>query len=82
MYTLLNASAGFQRKVISNWKAFLYTFPLIIAELILLMIFTIVDPPLQTEELGFGEGLGYQVVSCEHNSHAFLIVQMIFTCTL
>jgi hypothetical protein len=82
MSTLLNASIGFQRKVISNFQAFLYTFPLIMIEFILLFIASMVDPPRQTEKLGVGDGLGSQVVTCQQKTNIFFIIQSLYNGTI
>jgi hypothetical protein len=78
MVLLLNASTGFQRKVMTNFQTFLWTLPLMLMEMILLALVSILDPPRRYEELGVGEGIGTQVTSCQHNSSVFFIVQTIF----
>jgi hypothetical protein len=82
MATLLNASIGFKRKVISNAQAFLYTFPFIMIEFILLLIVSRVDPPRQTEKLGVGDGLGSQVVTCQQKTNMFFIIQSLYNGTI
>jgi hypothetical protein len=78
MAKLLNASETFRRTIVTNFQAFLLCLPLIVAELILLSIVSIVDPPRQYEELGVGEGIGYQVVQCKQTSTAFFYTQIVF----
>jgi hypothetical protein len=75
---LLNASGSFRRTSVTNKKAFLLCLPIVVVELILLAIVSIVDPPHQSEELGVGEGIGYQVVQCKQTSRAFFYVQILF----
>ena len=78
MAKLLSAPTGFQRGQINNLQAFLLTLPLVAIEILLLTIFSIVDPPQQTELLGVGDGIGLQQVTCSQNSNAFFITQTIF----
>jgi hypothetical protein len=78
MATILNASRGFKRSMISNFTAFLYTLPLVFVQLVMLLIFSLVDPPRQTEELGVGVGIGVQQITCEHQTNAFFITQVVF----
>jgi hypothetical protein len=79
MSRILTASVGFRRVKISHAQACLYTLPLVIAEIILLAIFTIVDPPYPREELGVGNddgSIGVQQITCEHKTNAFFITQL------
>lgn len=78
MSQLLTAPRGFQRSNVKYIQTLLYTLPLIGIEILILLIFTIIDPPIQTETLGFGTGLGVQQVTCETKTNAFFIVQLIF----
>lgn len=81
MHSILKASAGFRRVKISHYQALLYTLPLCIMEIIILVIFTIVDPPIPRETLGVGNddgSIGVQQIICEHNSIAFFITQLTF----
>jgi hypothetical protein len=78
MAKLLNASETFRRTIVTNFQAFLLSIPLILAEVILLSIVSLVDPPRQYDELGVGEGIGYQVIQCKQNSIIFFYVQVIF----
>ena len=78
MARLLTAPSGFQRSQLNNTQAFLYTLPLILIEMIILTIFSIVDPPQQTELLGVGEGIGVQQVTCTQQTNAFFITQVTY----
>jgi hypothetical protein len=75
MAKLLNASAGFKRTNVTNYQAMLYMLPFIGFEISLLTVFSIVDPPRQTEVLGVGVGIGVQQVTCEHKSSSFYVAQ-------
>jgi hypothetical protein len=80
MRRILTASVGFRRVKISHWVAFTYTIPMVVLEVIILMIFTIVDPPLPREELGVGNNdsssVGVQQIICTHNSKVFFLLQI------
>jgi hypothetical protein len=78
MAKLLNASESFRRTNVTNFTACLLCLPIVVAELMLLSIFSIIDPPRQSEELGVGEGIGYQVVQCKQTSRAFFYIQILF----
>ena len=81
MYQLLEASATYKRIRITNLQAFFYTLPLVLAETLILVIFTIADPPRPVEELGVGNnygGIGVQQIVCAQNSNAFLYTQLVF----
>jgi hypothetical protein len=80
MYKLLHASSQFRRVSVTNLKAMLYTLPIIVAELVILTGFSIVDPPRAVEDLGesvveFGQ---IQSVTCQHETNAFLQTQASF----
>jgi hypothetical protein len=73
MSQLHSASVGFRRVNMNHSKALLYTIPLILSEIIILITFTFFDPPKQVEELN-----EFQQVLCEQNSSAFFITQLVF----
>lgn len=76
MYRLQKASAGFKRVNMSHLKALLVTLPIILVEVIILTIFSFIDPSQITETLGVGNNsFEYQQVLCEQSSNAFFIVQ-------
>jgi hypothetical protein len=83
MSMLLNASKRFRRVQLTNYQAFLFTLPLIVVEIVILVIFSLIDPPRQTEMLGIGDGIGVQSVSCGTKSNAYFYTQLAFdgTCT-
>lgn len=79
MHRLLAASAGFKRMNVGHRKAFLYSLPIILLEAILLMMFSLVDPPRAVEDLNSGEsGFGVQEILCAQQNNSFLITQVIF----
>jgi hypothetical protein len=67
---------------VTNFQAFLYTLPLVLIELFILLLFSIVDPPRQKELLGVGDGIGVQQLTCTHETSSFFITQMVFNGTL
>lgn len=78
MYRLFNAAAGFQRINVTHYQAALMTLPVVIAELILLTIFSFVDPPRQVESIEIDGGFAVQRLVCEQETRAFFIVQVIY----
>lgn len=66
---------------LTNLQAWIYTLPLVIIELVILTIFTFIDPPLETEILGHGSTnvyYGVQHITCETETNAFFITQFIY----
>jgi hypothetical protein len=78
MYKLLNATTGFQRVNVSYLQAIMYTLPIIIVELTILMIFSFVDPPRQGETFGSANEGDLVHITCEQNSSAFFITQLVY----
>jgi hypothetical protein len=87
MYRLL--TYGVQRTNLNHFQTFLLTLPLILMEITILLVFTFIDPPEQTEYLGTGtkndnlNGMtqmhnAYQQVTCEHRTNTFFITQFVF----
>ena len=72
MFKLIKAATGFQRVNVTHVQAFLYTLPIILVEVCILLVFTFVDPPLPADKLGVGEGVGEQQITCERETDAFL----------
>ena len=67
-----------QRVKISHRKAFLMTLPLVFAQVIILLIFSFVDPSKSHEEISMTGGNVQQRVTCSHDTNALFIVQMFF----
>jgi 7 transmembrane sweet-taste receptor of 3 GCPR len=78
MHKLLTTPNPKDRAQLNNFQAFLYTLPAIAIELLILTVFSLADPPRQTELLGVGEGIGEQQISCTHQSNAFMITQIVY----
>jgi hypothetical protein len=75
-------SPTLRRVQVSNSQACVYTLPLIVIESLILLLFSLVDPPHPKEILGVGDGIGVQQITCTHNTSSFFITQMIFHGTL
>lgn len=72
MYKLVGSSQ-IRRNTISNLQAAMYTLPMIIAQTILLVVFTFVDPPRPTEYTQQNEGeIVYGVVCDTETNVAFI----------
>lgn len=67
-----------QRVKISHRKAFLMTLPLVFAQVIVLFIFSFVDPSSAKEEITMTGGNVEQRIVCAHDTNALFIVEMIF----
>lgn len=75
MYRLTQAS--FRRTTITNTQAALYTLPPIVAQVIILLVFTFVDPPKPTEIIEADEAGFTRHIVCESETDAFFIVQIV-----
>lgn len=78
MYRLFRAAAGFKRKSLTHFQAWLMTMPIAAVQLLILMIVSFVDPPRQTEYLEVEGGFASQHLICEHDTNVFLAVQLTF----
>jgi hypothetical protein len=67
-----------RRKSISNTQAAVYTLPMILMQVAILITFTFVDPPQQTEQIENVDGVIVQSIVCEADTDAFFIVQLVF----
>ena len=67
-----------RRKAISNTQAALYTLPLILVQVTILIIITFLDPPKQKEIIEDNDGVIIQRVVCAADSNAMLIVEVVF----
>jgi 7 transmembrane sweet-taste receptor of 3 GCPR len=75
MYRL--TQAAFKRATITNAKAAMYTLPLIVLQVVILTIFSVVDPPRPTEIIEL-DGSATRRIVCEANTDAFFIVEIVF----
>jgi hypothetical protein len=74
----ISARGVIERPALSNCTAMLYTIPLIVTQLFILIVFSIVDPTRQSEELGVGDGVGIQQITCEQQRNTFLYTQLVY----
>jgi hypothetical protein len=70
--------AHMRRNTISNYQAALYTLPMIMTEVIILTLFTFVDPLKQTEMIENSDGVVLQRIVCDSETSAFFIVQVVY----
>jgi hypothetical protein len=75
---LVGVSRSIRRRSISNCKAAMYTLPVIMAQAVILLTFTFVDPPKRTEVIENNNGMVVQRAVCDHETNAFLITVCIF----
>ncbi|CAB9518373.1 expressed unknown protein [Seminavis robusta] len=82
MFTLVRASRRFRRTTITNVQAAVRALPMIGIQTIILLVFTIVDPPRRTENLQVNGGSlfvqPWQHILCQHETDAFHITQFTF----
>ena len=63
---------------LTNQQAILYTTPPIVIQLLVLIALSFIDPPHPTEELGVGDGVGVQSVTCSTQTASFYLFQICF----
>ena len=79
LYQLVGSADNFRRKTIDTKKAALWAVPIVACELIILSIFSIVDPPRAMEFIAFDSaGEPTQYVQCAHRSDAFFYTNTVF----
>ena len=78
MTKLVGGSNSLQRIKISHTKAFVMTLPIFFVQVVILLIFTFVDPSKQHEEIEMSGGNVQQRITCAHNTHALFIVELLF----
>ena len=67
-----------RRRTISHTQTFLIVLSIVLVQVIILLLFTFVDPRKQeTEFLGDDMNASYKIV-CKHKTNAFAIVQLIY----
>jgi len=74
----LVGTLNIQRNSISNRMTVLYMSPMILAQAVILLIFTFVDPPRQDEIIENSGGLVSQRIVCDTETQAFFIIQLVF----
>lgn len=78
MYKILGASSSFRRKSITHPQAALMTLPIPLAEVVLLTLFTFVDPPRLGKELEVSDGFATLHILCKRETYAFFALQGTF----
>ena len=71
-------AVNFTRVTINHTTAACWTLPLIVAQLLILMIFTLVDPPVSTELIETSGSSMVQRIVCQTETNAFVITQGVF----
>mmetsp|Transcript_19587 Transcript_19587/g.43617 ORF Transcript_19587/g.43617 Transcript_19587/m.43617 type:complete len:347 (+) Transcript_19587:3-1043(+) len=67
-----------RRVKISHFKAALYTLPIIVVQVVILTIFSVVDPRKQVESIDMnGADVSHRVI-CAHDTNAFFVTELIF----
>lgn len=81
MYRIVGASSGFRRKAVSHYQAAIMTLPIIAVEILLLIVFSFVDPSRLGESLEVTDGYATKYLSCEQDSQLFFGIQTAYHCT-
>jgi len=66
------------RRSISNQMTIVYSMPMILFQVLILIIFTFVDPPSKTEHIEIKDGAVVQSFVCETNTPSFLITEAVY----
>ena len=82
LWKLVGHSSAMRRPKITNLQATLYSVPIPAIQGIILLIFTFVDPPLQSESMELDGGALVPNIVCEHDSGAFFVTQLVFITSL
>jgi uncharacterized membrane protein len=77
MYRLVGM-ADIRRTTIGNLQAASWTLPIILIQVVILLVFTFVDPPKQTEITENSDGVVLQRIVCESESNTHFIIQIVF----
>jgi hypothetical protein len=74
----LVGETSIRRITISHGQTACYTLPMIATQIVILTIFSIVDPPKQTEIIENNDGVVSQQIVCAQDTNAFFIVALIY----
>jgi len=74
----LVGSIRIRRDEIGHVTTALYALPIILIQVVLLLIFSFVDPPVQTDKTQVEGGIITQHVVCDHDTNAFTITVLIY----
>ena len=82
LWKLVGHSTAMHRPKITNLQATLYSVPIPAIQGTILLIFTFLDPPQQSESMELDGGTLVPNIVCERNSGAFFITQLVFITSL
>jgi 7 transmembrane sweet-taste receptor of 3 GCPR len=82
IHTILGAAKSMRRFTMDPKQTALRATPIVAVEVLILVIFSITDPPRAQEEIVYGEGAPQQYIQCEHDTNAFLITQGLYSSCL
>ena len=82
LWKLVGHATALRRPKITNLQAALYTVPIPAIQGSILLIFSFVDPSLQSESTDLVGGNLVPNVTCEHEGNAFMITQLVFDVSL
>jgi hypothetical protein len=80
IYTLVGG--GLRRRELSNAKAALRTIPIVAVEIVLLVLFTIVDPPRSVETIDYDASVPVQHFTCQQETIASMVTMFTYKACL
>jgi len=78
VYKLTESARSARRLAITHQKTMLYTLPAILLQVLILALFSFLDPSLKETNVIIAGSISSQQSSCQHESKAFGIIQIIF----
>lgn len=78
IHKLVGSAARAVRLSITNKKAVLYTLPVIAVQVLILTLFSILDPSVPYTSVEIDGSSSYQHIVCKHSTNGFTITQLIF----
>jgi len=79
---LLVGGRGFKRRGVTHKQAALYTLPIIAMEVVILLVFTFVDPPRTVEDINFDSAVPVHSIVCKHETDAAQYTELAFNSAL
>jgi hypothetical protein len=78
LYQLVGSAQRFQKKTIGWKETATIIVPIVLFQVILLLIFTFVDPPKSVSFVGYENGDLIQNVQCQHDSMTYFWIQTVY----
>jgi hypothetical protein len=82
MAMLIEASTSFRRKTVTHTQAIMYSIPICALEVLILLVFSWVDPPRAVKEFVSGPDEDLVRITCSTDTSAFFITQLCYNSLL